>query len=319
MSRNQIRLFILVILAFLPAVGIYVYASAALESHEMDQRRQELLQFANVAGVEYQRLLDESEDLLGALAEMPEIRDGGPVCSRRLASVLRHVEQYTTISLIGIDGYMECGSLTVDDGLYLGDRYYYQSAFRTNRFAVGHYAIGRITGKPTVGVGYPIADEAGTGVQAVLAASLDLSSLGENALRMELPEEATFTVLDQDGTVLVRVPAGRHPLGYDTVGATAPESFPTLSAGLTAAATLMGTDLDGVDRMFAVTPLRGNGPRAQGHLLVGLEEAMLLQDAREQTSRELTYLALAGIAVLILAWLFGHYALVRTASGSVAA
>jgi len=96
------------------------------------------------------------------LAEFPEIRDGAPgQCNRRLASVLNHTPQYTTLTLIGMDGYLACGSLTVDGGLYLGDRTYFTRANATSRFSVGDFAVGRITGKPTLGVAYPILEEAG--------------------------------------------------------------------------------------------------------------------------------------------------------------
>ena len=60
MMRNQVRLFVLVILAFLPAVGLYLYANGILRERELRQSQQELIQFAHVAAVEYQRLIDES-------------------------------------------------------------------------------------------------------------------------------------------------------------------------------------------------------------------------------------------------------------------
>lgn len=310
-TRTQTRLFILVILAFLPAVGLYLYARATLETHEVEQQEQELLQFAHVASVEYERYLDESEQLLGALAEFPDIGEGNePACSRRLASVRAHTPQYTTLSLIGMDGYLACGSLTPSEGLYLGDRAYYTQAVAVQRFSVGDYAVGRITGKPTVGVAYPIRTDDGTDVRAVLAASLDLSTLGARAREHWLPERGTFTILHHNRTVLVRVPEGNHPLGYDTVGAVAPESFPELSETVEVGAVVTGIDLDGVERRFAVVPLRSRSNRPEGYLLVGVPEAIVLDQAHAVARRELQFLGVAGVAVLILAWLFGHYALV---------
>ena len=75
-----------------------------------------------------------------------------------VSDMLEHTPQYTTLSLIGRDGYLACGSLTVNGDLFLGDRAYYLLATTHGRFSVGEYAIGRITGKPTVGVAFPIAD-----------------------------------------------------------------------------------------------------------------------------------------------------------------
>lgn len=311
-TRTQMRLLVLVVLAFLPAVVIYGFASANLEEHELAQQEQEILQFAHVASVEYERLVEESRHLLGALAEFPEIRDGvQPACGRRLRSVLEHTPQYTTLSLIGRDGYLACGSLTVDGDLFLGDRAYYLLATTQGRFSVGEYAIGRITGKPTVGVAYPIADDSETQIQRVLAASLDLSLLGSSAKRMRLPEFATYTILDRAGNVLVRTPSGKHPLGYDTVGARAPETFPELRMEGDDPTLVSGTDLDGVDRLFAMVPLRSGGRQPEGYLMVGKEEMMLLASAEESVNGELRFLGIAGGVILLLTWLFGHYGLVR--------
>ncbi|MEJ2204430.1 MAG: cache domain-containing protein [Gemmatimonadota bacterium] len=314
-TRNQLSLIVLVILAFLPSVLLYRYASNTLRQHRLQQHEAELLQIARVTGVEYQMLVEESRQILGALAEFPEIRDGeGRACDRRLASVLRHTPQYTTLSVIGLDGYLACGSLTVDGGLYLGDRAYYRLATTNQTFSVGDYALGRITGKPTVGVAYPIMDADGANTERVLAASINLSALGARARDRALPEGTTFTVLDRSSNVLVRIPEGKHPLGYDTVGAAAPETFLAAPMEYREPFIEVGTDLDGVDRMFAVAPLRGGGARVAGFLAVGREQALLLAEVEEVVRAEFQFLALAALGVLILAWIFGHYALVRAPS-----
>lgn len=313
-TRTQIRLFALVIMAFLPAVILYFLTNATLRDHEREQQEEQLTQVATLAAMEYERLIEDSRQLLAALAEFPEVRDGDPrECSRRLAGVLRHTPQFTTLSLIGSDGYMVCGSLTVDGGLYLGDRAYYLLATTNGQFSVGEYALGRITGKPTVGVAYPIAEGTLKQVQRVLAASLDLSKLGSHTRPLALPPYVTFSVLDRRGTVLVRQPAKRNPLGFDSVGARAPEGFPGLDGATVPGATLVsGTDLDGVDRRFAVVPLTSGQGNPRGYVVVGKEEAMLLSQVDQAVGRELRFLALAGLAVLMLTWLLGHYGLVRT-------
>jgi len=313
MMRNQVRLFVLVILAFLPAVGLYLYANGILRERELRQSQQELIQFAHVAAVEYQRLIDESRQLLGTLAEFPDVRDAAaPACNRRLASVLNHTPQYTTLTLIGMDGYLACGSLTVDGGLYLGDRTYFTRANATTRFSVGDFAIGRITGKPTLGVAYPILDDGSREIESVLAASIDLSTLGAHAHRLRIPENVTFTVMDSDGTILVREPSGMHPLGHDEVGAPAQPGFLALTNSVTETALASGTDLDGLSRLFAISPLRGTGATPEGYLLVGKEEMVLLNQAEEVVAQEFRFLVSAGVVMMIMAWLFGHYALIRT-------
>ncbi|HSG09710.1 MAG TPA: cache domain-containing protein [Longimicrobiales bacterium] len=310
-TRTQIRLLALVMVAFLPAVVLFGLANSNLRQHEREQQEDQLVQIATLAALEYERLIKDSHQLLSVLAEFPEIRIGSSAeCGRRLASVLSHTPQFTTLSLIGADGYMTCGSLPVDGSLYLGDRAYYLLATTNGQFSVGEYALGRITGKPTVGVAFPLASEPQQRVQKVLAASLDLSNLGSYSPRT-LPAYVTFTVLDRNGRVLVRKPAGHAPIGNDSLGAQAPENFPQLPAEAGGPELMAGTDLDGVSRLFAIAPLRGGGLRPQGYVVVGKEEVMLLAEMESAASRELRFLGLAGGALVLLTWLLGHYGLVR--------
>lgn len=311
-TRTQIRLFSLVIVAFLPAVVLFGLANRNLREHEREQQEDRLVQIATLAALEYERLIQDSHQLLAVLAEFPEIRIGSTAeCGRRLASVLSHTPQFTTLSLIGADGYMTCGSLPVDGSLYLGDRAYYLLATTNGQFSVGEYALGRITGKPTVGVAYPLASEPQQRVQKVLAASLDLSNLGSYSRPKTLPPYVTFTVLDRNGRVLVRKPMGHAPIGDDSLGAQAPENFPQLPAEAGGPELMAGTDLDGVSRLFAIAPLHGGGLRPQGYVVVGKEEAMLLAEIESVARRELRFLGLAGGVLVLLTWLLGHYGLVR--------
>lgn len=312
-TRTQIRLFVLVILAFLPAVVLYGFTNDRLREMERQRQEDELLELARLTAVEYRRLVEESRQLLTALAEFPAIRDAQePACGERLASVLRHAPQYTTLSVIGGDGYLTCGSLRADGDLYLGDRAYYLLATTQGSFAVGEYALGRITGKPTVGVALPMGPEEAGAVQRVLAASLDLTTLGRHAATAELPPATTVTVLDRAGNVLIRRPARSSPDAADTVGARVPSDFPGLEGETRELRLANGTDLDGTRRLFAVAPLATAGDRTpEGYAVVGKADAQVLAAVEEVARSELQLLAVGGLAVLLLAWAFGHYGLVR--------
>jgi hypothetical protein len=105
-----------------------------------------------------------------------------------------------------------------------------------------------------------------------------------------------------------------HPLGHDTVGATAQADFLGLTASITETTLVSGTDLDGLGRLFAVAPLRSMGPTSEGYLLVGQERMLLMADAEDVVAQEFRFLVSAGLLLIVMAWLFGHYALVRTSS-----
>lgn len=311
-TRTHIRLFVLVILAFLPAMVLYGFANRTLRDVERSRQEERLVELARLTGMEYRRLVQESRQLLSALAHFPEIREARePECSRRLAGVLESTPQYTTLSVIGGDGYLACGSLEAGGPLYLGDRAYYLLATTQRRYSVGEYALGRITGKPTVGVAYPMGEPADGGIQPVLAASLDLTVLGRHAATAQLPPATSLTIVDRAGTVLLRRP-GSADSAADTVGARLPETLLDRAGQGTEPVLLRGTDLDGVDRVFAVAPLVLPGDRSpEGWVALGKAQSTLLAEVEDVARAELRLLALAGLAVLLLAWVFGHYGLVR--------
>ncbi len=58
-SRNlQVRLLILVFLAFIPALGIFWYANRELRNLQLEAKEQELVQRAGEVAMEYNRLVD---------------------------------------------------------------------------------------------------------------------------------------------------------------------------------------------------------------------------------------------------------------------
>ena len=299
-GRTRNRVFLIVFVAFLPAIGIFLFA----KSHQRDAAIQEygesLLRSVHVSAVEYERFIEEGRGILASLAEFPEVRQGGVQCSQRLATILPHLPQYTTLSLIGLDGYLICGSLSPSGSLYLGDRAYFRKAVTSSRFSVGSYAVGRITGKPTVGMAHPIVADGGLGVESVLAVALDLNVLGNAASRMNLHSGATFTVLDEEGRVMVRVPEGTGPEASDTVGAQAPEAFRELLGSPIRDNLARGTDLDGVDRMLAVRPLRGLGTGMNGYLVIGGDEEEAMATIEEAAQAELLFLLISAVAVMLL-------------------
>ena len=310
-SRNlQVRLLILVFLAFIPALGIFWYANRELRSLQLEAKEQELVQRAQEVATRYRHLIDQGETLLATLAEFPEIESVRfPGCTEQLARVLQHTENFTTIYVIGMDGYMACGSLTSENALYLGDRAYFVRATSRDLFSVGEFTLGRITGKPVVGMAYPLKDGETTG--AVLGASLDLNVLGDPyGGGATLPEGYTFSVLDPNRRVLVRLPRTGDFTLADSVGAIADPTFPGPPAG-SAPLIVSGTDLDGMERLFAVAPLRSPAGSTEGYLAFGRTRVTLMREVDQVVSLQLRFLAVGGIVLLSLAWALGHFWLAR--------
>ena len=313
-SRSlQVRLLILVFLAFVPALGIFWYANRALRTLQLDAKTEELVRRAEEVATDYRRLIGEGDGFLGALAEFDEIRSTRfPACTEHLARVLQHADQFTTITVIGMDGNLSCGSVTQENVLYLGDRAYFVRATSRQRFSVGEFTLGRITGKPVVGLARPL--EEGSGSGSVLAASLDLRVLASRSRGGALPPGHTFSSLDKNRRVLVRLPRTGDFTLADSVGAIADASFPG-PPEMGPPAVVTGIDLDGIERLFAVVALGSVTGAPEGYLAIGRTRMTLMQEVDEIVSLQLRFLAVGGVVLLALAWALGHFWLARCPPG----
>jgi hypothetical protein len=284
-----------------------------LRALQLEAKEQVLVQRAQEVASRYRHLIDQGQTLLATLAVFPEIESVRfPECTEQLARVLEHNPSFTTISVIGMDGYLACGSLAPETALYLGDRVYFLRATARELFSVGDFTLGRITGKPVVGMAYPLVNGESPG--AVLGASLDLNVLGTpRGGGPVIPEGHTFSVLDLNRRVLVRLPRGGDFTLADSVGAIADATFPGPPEG-SATVIVAGTDLDGMERLFAVAPLRSPTGSMDGYVAIGRTRAVLMDEVDEIVNLQLRFLAVGGIVLLLLAWALGHFWLARCPS-----
>ena len=299
---NPARLSIVFSLAVLPLLGMYLYADRSLRSVHRSYQDAELLHQVDRIGLMYDRILSQTEMLLGTLSEMEEIRNPRqPECHDLLADMMSHVTYYTAIQLIGVDGFVSCGSLAIDGELFVGDRYYHRAALANRRFTVGNFVVGRLTGKPVVGLAYPLGASETSDPTGVLAAYLDLDELANRAYELGMPRAATFTVVNRDGVVMARVPA--RQTGADTAGAVVPASFPAPTGDASAPYLTEGIDLDGVERRFAVRPLRAVGSRSYGHVYFGVDDQVFAESAALAPIGRLRWLTFLGLLLVAGAWL----------------
>jgi hypothetical protein len=295
-------------------MGIFWYANRELRELQLEAKEQELVRRAEVVVAEYRSLMDHTEAFIQGLAEFPEIRTARfPDCNQYLERILEHTDHYTTITVIGMDGYQACGALTPGSALYLGDRAYFTRATSRGQFSAGEFALGRITGKPMVGLAIPVFD--GEEMSGVFGASLDLNVLGTWEHEGPMPEGYTFSVLDRNKRVMVRLPhAGDFTLA-DSVGAIADENFPAPPEG-SGVSIIHGIDLDGMERLFAVAALPSPAGGSPGYIAFGRTRITLMEEVDAIVSLQLRFLAVGGIVLLALAWALGHFFLARCPPGS---
>lgn len=309
------RVVLLVVLAFLPSIVLTWYAYSEIRTLAFEAVDQELIRIADATAADFERMVDEGRAMLFSLAQIEDVaRYRRPECDQLLGRMLAASPRYTALAVIDPEGYRACGAISLENPLYLGDRSYVLRAEGTRGFAVGDYQVGRITGKATVGLAYPIYDE-DDNLLSVLGTTLDLALLGENASDAQLPPGATYTLSDLSGNVLVR-----YPQAADWIGEPLPESFPAASLEQPREGAIAeGQDLDGVRRRFAVTPLVRPEGQPAGYLSVGIPAAAATARLNQIVGNQLSLLGLSAALLLLAAWALGHFSILNRATAIIEA
>lgn len=327
----RIRLIALVLLALGPALLLNVYTyleqrRLALREVEANVRR-----LARFAAASEQQIIQSGHQLLVTLSRLPEVRNAAAhadahahahACKSLFRDLLDHQEArgYANIGLIRADGQVLASAIDLPQApgaRNLGDRGYFRKALESGEFAVGEYQVGRITGKPSLNLAYPVLDDAKEVVSVVFLA-INLEWVGRLAAEVDLPPGSTVLVLDRHGVILAGQPAGE---GY--VGRSAADTvFGKVVVERKPEGTIAGPGLDGVESLFGFRVLGGE-PGAGGsggvYVLVGLPRSAVTAAANRMLSRNLLALALIALLAVAAAWKGGEWFIFRHVRAMVAA
>lgn len=311
----RFRLFLLVLLAILPALGLTLYTGLQERQRDALDARENVLRLARLASRDQARFVEHGRELLVILADLPAIREQDvAACSTLFADLLKQYPQYVNLGMIAPNGRILCSGLPTDGALNLSDRLYFQRALQTRDFAFGDFQIGRLTGKATLGLGYPVLDAAGQ-VQSVVYAALDLVWLSRFAAEAVLPPGSTLTVIDLGGTILVR-----HPDPEIWVGRSALEtSIVQTMLATRGEGTAEARGVDGVMRLYAFTPLESSAGTIDAYASVGIPTAVVFADADRALAGSLSMLSLVSVLALGAAWFGGGFFILRPVKALVGA
>ena len=300
------RLLLLVLLTALPVTLLWGFSALQIRQRALLDAESFVLQVARATLREYDALVEGARQLLPALAAADEVlTHDGESCSLAFAGLLAEYPQYAVLGAIGADGLVFCSALPFTPPIDASDRLYFREAIASGGFAIGEFQIGRVTGIPTVNLGYPAIDETGRVVAVVLAA-LDLAWLNEVAASVDLPPGATLTLFDHNGTVLAR-----HPDPEAWVGKADPEAeVVEVALASTGETSTEARGLDGVDKVYGIVPLGGQ-PTSQVYLTVGIPVDQVFAPVMAVERGQLLGLIVAIAFAAIGAWFVGERMVVR--------
>lgn len=300
LSSLRARLVLLVLLAVIPALGLILYTAASQRRSAAIEVQKNMLRLVKFAAANQQQTSEGARQLLIALSQLPEIRQGNPEkCNRLLANLLKQYRAYAGFGVLDTNGNSICTAPELNEAINAADRAYFRLAGQTRDFAIGEYQIGRVTGKASVNFGYPVLAEAGQ-VKAVVFAALDLAWLNQLIAKAQLPEGSVLIVSDRKGTVLARYPDPQSWVG---------KSYPNDPLNTIVLSQREGTfeasGLDGIKRLYAFTSLGDDPVSRDVHVSIGIPTRVAFTPANQLLVRNLTGLGVVTILALIAAWIGG--------------
>jgi signal transduction histidine kinase len=293
------RLLLLVLLAVLPAIGLSLYMAIEQRRLAIAEVQADAARLTLTASFEEEQLISTTRQLLVALAQIAEVRQGDPQrCSALLANLLDQYQRYANLGVAGPAGEIFCSALPLNQSVNIADLSYFQRAYQTKSFVIGDYQVGRISGEPSIHFGYPILNESGE-VQAVIYAAVNLLWLNQQGTEIDsqLPPGSTFTKLDTNGRVLVQIPKLPQQLGQ-----LMPEAALLKAVLQSGHGSVEMPGADGQRRLYTFSSMRSQLYGGDEYLIVGVPSLAVFGGVTQALLRNLASLGLVALLTLAVAW-----------------
>jgi len=297
-SSLRARAMVLVVVAVLPWL-------AAIGYHLWHDRQQtvgvalaEAVRLSQAVATQHDHAISNAGNLLRVLSALPDIRTGSAeVCRNRLADIHRYADSYLNIGVTDASGRLLCAAK--GGGVFdFSDRDWYRQAVKRSRFVVGSYVVGKILGQPILPAAYAIMNDSGA-VERIVWAAIDVTWLDRLLRETRLPEGASVSLLDRNGTVIAQQPADprsigkTHPLPWMVE-----EIVAGKQEGKGAA-----RGSDGVQRLFAYAGLPGGAERGRDVFVgVSIPREQVLARANRIFAANLASLGALTLLVLLGTW-----------------
>jgi len=209
----RVHLLLMAFLLTIPSMALIVHSGLTQHAEALKKGFSEARRLVNYVAKEQYNLTSNVEQLLTALERIPDIERHDAAASHRiLAAMLKKNPQYANIIIADASGEVWASALPMTAPFSIKERQTFQQARKTKQFSSGDFGIGKISGKPTIGFGYPIIDDRGKFV-GVIAANINFEYLNELLHMSALPAGSSFSLIDRNGIIVDRSPDPEKRIG----------------------------------------------------------------------------------------------------------
>jgi two-component sensor histidine kinase len=291
------RLMLLFGILVLPPTLVSVAASFDAHNEMVARVRENAEHFALLASTYERTLIDQSQNLLENVAGDPVVRSFSPAhkqgCDKLLRTAIEPNPIYASLILFARDGSVRCSSNPAYAGINIAERDWFTEIVRTKETFLSGLVVARGPEIPAVVMGRPLPSP-GVDPDGVLALSFDLAKLQPFERFQGLPSGGVIYLLDRYGVVLTGL---EHPMEINERGMPARAIAELIdSQRLT---TVDAKGRDGVDRFYAVTPMRAGSL----FILVGLPASETTGWLRQDLPIQVTGILAMWAAGVLAAWL----------------
>ncbi|WP_331311804.1 cache domain-containing protein [Methylobacterium oryzae] len=295
------RILLLVLLALAPALAIQGYNEVALRASRDAAVRADARATARDVAEDFAQVADRMQQALDLISGDATVQALEPAaCTaylRRAAARLPHV---LLIALTDPEGAVICDSAGAPSGSYSSrGRTYHRRALERGGYAIGGYAVGFQTKRPSIHFARAVHAGDSAGAPAgVLLAAVDLDWLSGHLEQALHQAETAITVTDRDGLIIAR-----RPDEADWIGRPIP---PDRVAMLEAQGSdvRVAAGLDG--RLRIIATAMPDGPLTGVRVVVGRDYATAFADIDAATRRGLVLIALGAALALAAALVAGR-------------
>ena len=200
----RVHLLILVILLALPSITLIIFWGVDARDQAIVEAKSECLKFVNAIAGEQRAAVAGVQQLVAALALLPQVQSrNGPATDALLSDLLKKNALYSNIVISDPSGLLWASSTPYEGKISVAGRKYFRDAVRSGTFSSGEFSVGRIAKTPVMTFAQPVTNTSNK-LSDVIAVALNLGYVQALFEKIHLPAGSSFSLLDHRGVILHR-------------------------------------------------------------------------------------------------------------------